>query len=121
MNTGKMASWIILFLHTSPEWKAKVVTEVTNVATQFAPGPGTPLELSKKLVHIPPEAWDEQMPILDLCLRETIRKVMTGTSLRRVARDGVVINGVNVEKDSFIAYLKSNTHMDPQLYDEPEK
>lgn len=121
-----MASWIILYLHASLEWKSKVFAEIQTVIAQFAhtasqSPTSPPPTLSEQLGCIPPEAWDDRMPNLDFCLRETIRKKLSGVSLRHITADGTVVDGLHVEKGPFVEYSKSNTHLDPTMYDEPEK
>ena len=46
---------------------------------------------------------------------------MTGAGLRRVMSDDVVVNGVKLERGSFLAHFTNNVHEDPEVYDEPKK
>jgi sterol 14-demethylase len=119
VNTGIMSAWMLLFLHNTPAWKAKAIAEVQSFISQYAPKDDP--NLAAQLAAIPPEVWDDNMLVLDLCLRETIRIVMTGAALRRVMTNDVVVDGVKIERGSFLAFLMSSTHADPEIYDEPER
>jgi sterol 14-demethylase len=48
-------------------------------------------------------AW-EAMPLLDLAIKEVLRLTLSGTSLRRVLKPGVVIDGYEIPVGSFLCY-----------------
>ena len=122
INTGIMSSWMLLYLHMSPIWKVKAIAEVQSFIAQYASNASSASDLVSQLSQIPPQIWDDSMPILDLCLRETIRMVFSGTMLRRAMNDeGVVVDGVKVEKGSFAAYHVTETHFDERIYSEPAR
>lgn len=112
-----MASWILLYLHKSPSWKSKATAEIRSFISQYS-SPYS--DLVTQLSAIPPEIWDEQMPILDICLRETIRTVFSAAALRRVMNDkGVIVDGVKVEKGGFLVYQMTDAHFDEVIYSDP--
>lgn len=116
-----MSSWILLYLHVTPEWKKRAIDEVKSFIAQYADKADAE-DLPSLLSAIPPEVWDESMPVLDLCLRETIRTVLSVISLRRVLNDdGVKINGVKVDKGGFVAYSFAETHFNENIYNDPER
>ena len=121
INTGIMSSWILLYLHITPEWKARAISEVRSFISQYA-SKTSATDLPSLLSAIPPEVWDDGMPTLDLCLRETIRTVLSATAIRRVLDDdGVTVGGVKVKKGGFVAYSFLETHFNEKIYTEPEK
>jgi sterol 14-demethylase len=87
-------------------------------------------------------AW-EAMPVLDLAIKEVLRLTISGTTLRRVLRPGVVIDGYEIPVGSFLCHpvgtdstltarlfgrvrdhLTSSpsagiTHLDEKIYKEP--
>ena len=111
---------MLLFLHMAPEWKTKATEEVRSFIAQYATeGSGNLIE---QLAQIPPQVWDDSMPVLDLCLRETIRVVSSGTMLRRVMNDeGVTLDGVKAEKGTFLAYQVNEAHFNSAIFTEPER
>lgn len=118
-TTGIIASWILLFLHASPDWKGKAIAEVQSFITKYTPTSSPSSDLGSLLARIPPEVWDEEMPVLDLCLRETIRMVMSGSALRRVMTNTLAVDGVPVGRGAFLTYLMSDAHFDPEIYINP--
>lgn len=104
----------------APEWKAKATQEVQSFIAQYTSNSSG--NLIEKLAQIPPQVWDDSMPVLDLCLRETIRVVASGTMLRRVMNDeGVTVDGVKAEKGTFLAYHTSEAHFSEAVFSEPER
>lgn len=108
-----------LFLHTNPTWKAKATAEVQAFVAKYATGGG--LRLAEQLAQVPPEVWDEEMPVLDVCLRETIRIVQTGAFLRRNVGADMRFGGHKVAPGTFVAMGVSSPHHDPAIYPEPFK
>ena len=115
-----MASWILLFLHITPEWKSRAIAEVRSFISRYA-SKTSATDLPSLLSAIPPEVWDEGMPTLDVCLRETIRMVFGLSALRRMLSDGVTIDGIKVERGSFVVYSTRETHHNENIYTDPEK
>lgn len=115
-----MASWIPYFLAVSPTWKLKAITEVKRILSKYSPAEDSSLLLSR-LSTIPPEAWEEEMPILDLCLRETIRLIFSSVLLRRNVgtSPGVHVQGKQVDCGGFLVYLPTEAHHNPDVFPEP--
>lgn len=75
----------------------------------------------KLLSAVPLEAWEDEMPTLDLIIRETIRLSLTGTALRRNLGKDIVIQDILVKKGDFLAYSVADTHLNPEIYSDPEE
>ncbi|TDL20336.1 cytochrome P450 [Rickenella mellea] len=116
VNTGIMSAWTMLYLLSNPTWKAKATEEIRSFIAKYAKS-GRPL--ADQLAEVPPHVWDEEMPVLDVCLRETIRIVMSGPALRRNFADGIVINGHEIPRGAFMAFPMTSTHHDPNIYPDP--
>jgi len=126
LNTGIMSSWIVLFLHANPEWKAKATAEVKSFIAKYASNSTAGSQsVSAQLAQVPPNVWDEEMPVLDVCLRETIRVIMTGSMLRRAVPlpgdETLTIEGHKIKPGTFLAFPMSSVHQNPDLYPDPEK
>lgn len=126
-STGISSCWLHLYLHESPTWKSKVIAELEMLLERYSPfGQSLSVDkdsesLSDRLACIPPHAWDTDTPVLDACLRETIRLTMSGTFLRRALVDGIVVGGRHIEKGTFIAYPVGDVHLDGEIYPEPTR
>lgn len=120
-----MSSWLTLYLGTNPEWKNKVLAETRTFIAKYVK-PGSTASLSEQLAQVPPQVWEDEMSVLDICLRETIRIVMTGSALRRALpnADGepdIAFGGKMVKPGTFLAYPVTTVHLDPSIYPDPEK
>src|ERR1700761_4416272 len=75
--------WALVFISAHPEWKKKVYDEVqTLIAKHTDPTSSAPLY--ERFASIPISAWEEEMPVVEAVIRETLRLIMTGnTALRR--------------------------------------
>lgn len=81
VNTVATGAWVICFLAREKGWYAKVQSEV-----------GQLLAKHKKLDHemavdllprVTLEEWETALPVLEICLRETIRLKVNGTCVRK--------------------------------------
>lgn len=120
-----MSSWLVLLLFENKEWREKALKEIRGFVEEYASKEGGQ-SLSAQLSQIPPNIWEEHMPVLDTCLRETIRLVLSGTALRRVIHDGendpsMTLNGKKLKKGLFLAYPWGSTHHNPDIYPEPSR
>ncbi|TDL20337.1 cytochrome P450 [Rickenella mellea] len=118
VNTGIMSAWMMLYLLNNPTWKAKATEEIRSFIAKYAKSGGS---LADQLAQVPPGVWDEEMPVLDVCLRETIRVIMSGPALRRNFGDDIVINGHKIPRGAFLAFPMASAHHDPNIYPDPFK
>ncbi|KAG8743137.1 hypothetical protein FRC10_000354 [Ceratobasidium sp. 414] len=73
VNTGLMSAWILIFLDQEPEWRDKVIEELRGLLNKHAPASKAYSSAAERLSLVPPEALEDELPILENCLRETIR------------------------------------------------
>jgi hypothetical protein len=81
LNSGINAAWILCYLATSPRWTAEVRKEVIEAANKYTTDPN--LSLPEKLAKVPLEGWENDFPIIELCLRESMRLQLHGTGFRK--------------------------------------
>jgi cytochrome P450 len=100
LNSGINAAWTACYLATSPEWLARTQEEVRSV-----------------------EAWENEFPDIDLCLRDSIRLNLLGTAMRRniSGKDLPTPNGEIIPPGAFVTYATGDIHLDPEVYAEPHK
>ncbi|QRV97067.1 cytochrome P450 family protein [Ceratobasidium sp. AG-Ba] len=121
LNSGLMSVWIFILLDQEPQWKAKVVAEIKSLLDKHAPISQGYSSVAERLSDIPPEAWEGEMPVLEVCLRETIRLVSPLACLRRVTKGDLDVEGKKVPNGSFLVYLSGETHSNPDIYPEPSR
>lgn len=113
-----LAVWLLLFLSANPEWKKKVTDEVNSLISTHTNTTSTD-PLHKRLSAIPISAWDEEMPVLESVVRETIRIVVNGATLRRNVSRDLKIAGKTVPKGAFMTYQLADIHLNPEIYTNP--
>lgn len=122
LNSGINAAWHMCYLATSPEWLAKTQEEVRNVAAKYARDPNAPLR--HQLDDVPLEAWESEFPVVDLCLRDSIRLSLLGTAMRRNISGKALPTGHGNEvipPGAFVTYATGDIHLNPEIYPEPHK
>ncbi|KAF8218507.1 cytochrome P450 [Tricholoma matsutake] len=118
VNTGVSSCWTLLFLSLHKEWKQKVLNEIRTIIDQHANTVSSD-QLHKRLAIIPVSVWEEEMPTLDLVLRETLRLTMNGTMLRRNLIEEISVANKKIRQGAFVAYPVSDAHLNPAIYTDP--
>ncbi|KAJ1301352.1 hypothetical protein OPQ81_003751 [Rhizoctonia solani] len=121
VNSGLMSAWIFIFLDQEPVWKDKVIQELKTVLDRYAPVSESYESIGERLSKIPPQGWENEMPVLEACLRETIRLIFSGALLRRVINGDLEVGGKKVPNGSFLVYPAGETHSNPEIYVNPSK
>ncbi|RDB26871.1 Lanosterol 14-alpha demethylase [Hypsizygus marmoreus] len=119
INTGMTVCWALVNLGMHLDWKEKVSTEVQALVSNHTDTLSSET-LHKRLSTIPMNAWEDEMPVLDSVIRETLRLVINNTLLRRNLTRDIVIDGVTLERGDFLAYQASDVHANPEVYPNPE-
>ncbi|KAG8687929.1 hypothetical protein FRC11_006364 [Ceratobasidium sp. 423] len=121
VNTGLMSAWIFIFLDQVPEWRDKVVDEIRALLDKHAPASEGADSIAERFSRILPQVWENETPILEDCIRETIRLVVSGAALRRLISGDTVIDGKKIPNGTFLAFLLGETHIDPSIYPNPSQ
>ncbi|KAL6710615.1 hypothetical protein ACN47E_008663 [Coniothyrium glycines] len=122
LNSGINAAWVMCYLATSPEWLAKAQDEVRTTAAKYARDPNA--SLRHQLDDVPLEAWEGEFPIVDMCLRDSIRLNLLGTAMRRNISGKAIPTGHGNEvipPGAFVTYATGDIHLDPEIYRDPLK
>ena len=77
--------------------------------------------LYEKFGAIPISVWDDELPTLEACARETQRILGAGIALRRNLREDTKIGGRVVKRGDFLVYSFGEAHVNPEYYPEPHK
>ena len=75
--------------------------------------------LHQRLASIQVSAWEEEMPILELIIRETLRISITGLTFRRNVLEDLTFSGGLVKPGDFVAYSVADVHLNPEIYSRP--
>jgi len=121
VNTGIMSCWMLIDLATHPEWKEKCKQEIRDLVSRYlgeTPSSGT---LHEKFGALPVSAWEGELPVLDACIKESQRILMSATSIRRNHHDEVKIGEQVVRRGDFLIYSFTDVHLNPEYYPEPYK
>ncbi|KAG6830044.1 hypothetical protein H0H92_002462 [Tricholoma furcatifolium] len=119
INTGVNVCWNLIYLGIHPEWKEKVIAEVNTLLANHGDISLTGLPLHKRLASIPLSAWEDEMPILDAVIRETLRITSAGTALRRNIGKDMDVDESMIQRGEFMAYSMADVHHNPDIYPNP--
>jgi hypothetical protein len=115
-----LACWVLVYLGVDDTWKDKATVEVRNLiaaytnTTSFEP-------IHQRLSVIPISAWEDEMPVLESIIRETLRMANNATLFRRNLSDGFQAAGKTIDKGVFMAYNIGDVHLNERFYPDPLK
>ncbi|KAF7974030.1 hypothetical protein HWV62_13553 [Athelia sp. TMB] len=115
-----LISCITMYLGAHPEWKANAVAEIQKLIETHTDTNST-LPLHQRLSAIPISAWEDEMPVLELITRETLRLVNNGTMLRRNVLEDIEVSGKIIPRGAFMAYQMGDVHLNGEYYPDPLK
>ncbi|KAJ3502212.1 hypothetical protein NLJ89_g8989 [Agrocybe chaxingu] len=118
INTGINACWALVYLASHKDWKAKAKAEVDALIEKHT-NTSSPENLARRLATIPISAWDDEMPVMEAVIRETIRMAVTGTTLRRNILEELTVANGTIQKGDFVAYSLADVHLNDEIYTDP--
>ncbi|KAI5920084.1 cytochrome P450 6A1 [Camillea tinctor] len=120
LNSGVNAAWMHVYLTQSPEWLARVRGEVDGVVARHRRSAAQ--SAADVLDTLTIDEWESEFPLVDLCLRESIRLSMAGTAFRKnMSGHDIPIGstGEVIPNGAFAAYLIDDVMMSSDLYTDP--
>ena len=75
--------------------------------------------LHSRLSTIPLDAWEEELPSLDVIIRETLRISGSGTFLRRNIEKDIQVGEATIRRGDFLAYSSAEVNHNPDIYTNP--
>ncbi|KAG6907956.1 hypothetical protein DXG01_006744 [Tephrocybe rancida] len=116
---GMNLCWNLLYLGMHPEWKAKVSAEIQAHLEQHTTVISSQ-PLHKRLASIPISAWEDELPVLDSVIRETLRITHGNhTFMRRNMGKDMDVDGSKIRSGEFLAYSVADIHCNPDIYPQP--
>ena len=120
LTPHEQACWALIDLATHPEWREKCKKEIQDFISRH-PGDSPSATPFEKLGAIPLSAWEDELPIIEACTRESQRISFTSIALRRNVREEFKIGKQVVKRGDFLAYCVADAHLNPEYYPEPYK
>ena len=109
-----------MYLCFHPDWKAKAKAEVDALVNKHTTNSSNE-PLHKRLAAIHISAWEDEMPVLDLVIRETLRISLSGLSIRRNLVEDLTFSGGLVKPGEFVTYSLADVHLNPEIYSRPNE
>ncbi|KAG7286276.1 hypothetical protein NEMBOFW57_008584 [Staphylotrichum longicolle] len=122
LTTGANGTWLLVLLASNPTWQARCRTELNHALSKHRTRPAQ--SATDVLDSLTLEDWESSFPVLDACLRETMRVAMPGAVFRQNTSGGDIPLGTTgevVPDGSFATFLVDDVHMDPEYYPDPER
>jgi sterol 14-demethylase len=110
----------LIELDVNPEWKRRCQKEARDLIIKHVGPNASDLPVHEQIASLPMDALEEEMPILDACVREAMRVHFTLTALRRNINDDLRVGDKVIEKGAFIAYNVTDANLDSRIYPQPE-
>lgn len=106
------------FLGGHPEWRRKAAEEVRTLLSENSSGTCLP-SVSENLATVPLEAWENNTPVMDKIIRETLRVAQPHTAMRRNMGPETYLNGTRIPSGAYVVYPFSDVHLNEDLYPNP--
>ena len=113
-----LASWALLHLGTNPKWKRKAIEECKMLVEKYTNTTSSD-PIHARLATIPLNAWEEELPSLELIIRETLRISGSTTFLRRNIAKDIQIGDATIRRGDFLAYPSADVNLNPDIYSNP--
>ena len=111
---------MLIDLAIHPEWKEKCKKEIQGLLSRHHyDSPSATLH--EKLAVVPVSAWEDELPILEACTRESQRIISTSITFRRNVQKEMKIGEQVLKRGDFLLYSMADVHLNPEYYPEPHK
>ena len=112
---------MLIDLAIHPEWKEKCKKEIQDLLSRHLGDSLSSATLSEKFGAIPVSAWEDELPTLDACIRESQRISITLLLLRRNLGGEMKIGEQMIKQGDFLTYSLGDVHLNPEYYPDPYK
>ncbi|KAF2754804.1 cytochrome P450 6A1 [Pseudovirgaria hyperparasitica] len=124
VNTGLNTAWTLCYLALDPVWLARAREEVRGALDRHVPEaevPGRRQRTLDRICGVPLQAWEAEFPVLEWCVRDTMRIHMQGAALRAnfSGREVGLGRGEVVPDRTFVVYHTADIHLDESVYPDP--
>ncbi|THV04687.1 cytochrome P450, partial [Dendrothele bispora CBS 962.96] len=117
--TGTTTCWLLTFLASNPDWRAKAKSEVEGLLNSHGSFTASGSSLSTRLGAISIEALEKETPVLDAIIKETLRVAQPHTAMRKNLGPETYIDGKLIPSGAYVVYPFSDVHLNSELYPDP--
>ena len=96
------------------EWRGKCKGEIRGLLSSHLTGSISSATLYEKLAAIPLSAREDELLVLEACIRESQRIALTRVLMRRNACREIKIGGQAIAWGDFLAYGMGEVHLNPE-------
>ena len=114
-----LASWALLHLGANSKWKRKAIDEYKALVDKYTDTTSLTEPLLTRFSTIPLNAWEDELPSLDLIIRETLRISGSSTFLRRNVAKDIQVGDATIRRGDFVAYSGADVNLNPDIYTNP--
>ncbi|KAK0545497.1 hypothetical protein OC845_005065 [Tilletia horrida] len=126
INSTSMSMWLLLYLGANSEVRKEAVKEMFDYLDSKAESQGAGWSKKSRVEQLQAltlDEWENGFPLVEACLRETMRMIMDGTLFRLNAgsKKGAAptVQGEEVRKGEFLGYWIGSTHFNSDIYKDP--
>ncbi|KAK1148576.1 hypothetical protein N8T08_009583 [Aspergillus melleus] len=116
-----LSSWLLMGLATDAHWMARIRQEVDQVAAKYRKEKESTEQVLGTLdLH----AWEQEFPLIEACLLETIRIRGVPLAFRKnISRADIPIGdtGEVIPPGAYATHYADEVHMDPDIYPDPQR
>ncbi|KAG2074823.1 cytochrome P450 [Suillus decipiens] len=117
-NTGNVVTWILIYLEANPKWKSLVQNEARQLYEDLETlGPYH--DIPQQLLTV--ASIENQTPIIDCCISETLRMLFKGPFLRKNVGSDIFVDQKRVPHGTYVMFPTADLHDNPCFYPEPDK
>jgi len=120
INTGVVSSWVLVYLGIADAWKERATAEVRDLIAAYTKTTSSE-PIHQRLSAIPISAWEDEMPVIESIISETLRIVGNPTLFRRNLSDDFRVCGKIIDKGAFMTYNLGDVHLNERFYPDPLK
>jgi cytochrome P450 len=115
---------MLTYLGCHPKWRNEARVEVRKLIASHFPESISecntpPHSTATTLSSIPLSAWENETPILDMLIHETLRIAQPHVAMRRNIGPEMYIDGKVIPTGTLVVYPFANDHLNPALYPDP--
>ncbi|KUJ10352.1 cytochrome P450 [Mollisia scopiformis] len=122
LNSGINTAWVLTYLANDAHWRSEVRKEVESVAAKYSTNRDAPL--IDQLAEVPFPAWESEFPLIDFCLKDSIRIQALGTAFRKNVTNKSIPIGTGdevIDPGAIVTYHLGDVHLDPEIYPNPKQ
>ncbi|GJJ09296.1 hypothetical protein Clacol_003518 [Clathrus columnatus] len=131
-SSSSVYPWLFVFLCEHPKWKYEVENEVRGFLKEHVPSfsegssSSSSQHILSSLSTLDLSTWENSFPVLEKCLRETLRLVLINAVPRMNFGEDInlspstrTVGNATVKKDEFVLYLTEDAHLNDKIYSDP--